>query len=107
MDRDAELKQARGALDAAEAKYPPEPKVHGYELELYVESSGDDAVLVTVIVEDQPVGRIYSWRELEPIRDAIVAQFREETSRQAYVDFRSRSDYERGQATGTDDTASR
>lgn len=92
VDRATERSEILDGLHAAECKAPEAFAVvetNSYELDLYVDSAGEDAALVTVVLRDRPDGELYDWSALAPIRDAIVAAFQEKgIARWPYVAFR-------------------
>ncbi|WP_437952127.1 hypothetical protein WME98_16295 [Sorangium sp. So ce296] len=85
---DDESKLVSNALEEAQRRFPAVPQVERYDWRFHVDSTGDDAVLVTVVLKDPPGGDHYVWGELAPIRNAIVETFQERSVRRwPYIQF--------------------
>lgn len=86
---DKEIKGVEDALEEARKSFPAAPEVDRYEWRFHVDSTGDDAVLVTVILKDPPGDvDLYDWNELAPIRNAIADTFQaRKVGRWPYVQF--------------------
>ncbi|MGK4001346.1 hypothetical protein WMF31_01880 [Sorangium sp. So ce1036] len=85
---DAESQLVNSTLEEARRRFPPAPQVERYDWRFHVDSTGEDSVLVTVILKDPPGGGLYGWSELAPIRNAIVETFQQSAVRRwPYIQF--------------------
>jgi hypothetical protein len=85
----------KAVLDDVRRDLPSEPEVADLQYELYVDSLGEDAARITVVLrgDDDASERPFDWRELKPIRDAIFRAFQAKNiGRWPYVNFRLASE---------------
>ncbi len=99
-----EIDEVQRALDEARKRFPPAPEVDRIDWWLYIDSTGDDAVQITVVLQDPPDKDLYSLPELAPIQQAIVETFRERgIERWAYVGFSLKSELDAPEGEDDDD----
>jgi hypothetical protein len=82
-------------LDVRKLPLPAEPRVVDLKYETYVDSIGDDALRIWVILEDDTPSEQRSWAKVAPIEEAIhEALLKEDVRLWPYVDFRTRIEFE-------------
>jgi len=92
MTETEELETIEKALADVKASAADVPKVASVQSELYVDSNGHDAARINVVLEDRP-GGLYSWKELQPLYDAIFEAFqRHKIDRWPFINFRLKSE---------------
>ena len=71
------------------------PHVSELQVELAVDSNGQDAAFITVVLDDDPSGEPYPWTRLKPIHDLIWKGFTERAlARWPHIEFRQKSEVE-------------
>lgn len=94
-DEDEERTAVQAALDQAmKESESATAKVDHYEFDLYVDSTGEEAVRVTIVLADAgAAGSTFGWRDVEPLRSAVLRAFLANgIERWPYVDFRLKSE---------------
>ncbi|EYF00607.1 Hypothetical protein CAP_0422 [Chondromyces apiculatus DSM 436] len=84
-------------LTEAIARFPSSPNVESWSWFPYIDSTGDNAAQITIVLTDkQGAGTpVYDWSELAPLEGIIQQSFRDESiNRWPYVRFVLKSELE-------------
>ena len=84
------------ALELERLILPPRPQVRRIVWQEYVDSIGDDALRVWVVLDDETLPRDRTWKRLKPIEDAIrnsLLQIGEQ--RFPYIDYPTQAELRR------------
>lgn len=95
MEDRTEVTDAMKAVNdgLADALPPSSPPVDEIQYELAIDSNGEEAAFITVVMKDDESGEPYPWTRLKPIHDWIWKVFTDRAVLQRpYVDFRLRSE---------------
>jgi hypothetical protein len=81
------------AIEAARGRMPASPRIRDILVQDYVDSAGDDSLLVRVILTDEAQRR--AWKDLRPLNDAIRDSLLDAgEERFAFIHFYSPAEYE-------------
>lgn len=93
MDDETSVSDAMQVVNERLPSLATSPRVDEFQTELALDSNGEPATFITVIVEDDPSGEPYPWTRLKPIHDLVWVVFTERAvPRKPYIDFRLRSE---------------
>jgi len=70
------MANATETLDRRKLNLPEHPLVESIDVQEYVDSIGDPALRITVVLADRLQKRDYAWSELGPIQDEIFRALR-------------------------------
>jgi len=89
MEPGNSVEEALKAVDQGLGNLKTSPHVHELQHESGLDSNGEAAAFITVVLDDAQDGQPYPWTRLKPIHDLIWHVFTERAvDRKPYIDFR-------------------